>query len=77
MPAVNEQWTRGAGGGIGMSDHQNSFQYVLAYSSLRMLSHNKWCQSDSSELLYWFQAWCMSWQLGRNPSSQQPAFSAG
>ena len=31
MPVVNEQWTRGAGGGIGMSDHQNSFQYVLAY----------------------------------------------
>ena len=29
MPAVNEQWTRGAGRGIGMSDHQNSFQCVL------------------------------------------------
>ncbi|DBA88532.1 hypothetical protein WJX79_000348 [Trebouxia sp. C0005] len=26
MPAVEEHWTRGAGGGIGMSDHQNSFQ---------------------------------------------------
>lgn len=30
MPAVNEHWTRGAGGGIGMSDHQNSFHYVRA-----------------------------------------------
>lgn len=29
MAAANEKWIRGAGGGIGMSDHQNSFQYAL------------------------------------------------
>lgn len=34
MPAVNEQWTRGAGGGIGMSDHQNSFQYVCLLAAV-------------------------------------------